>query len=78
MKLDKSQKNLLRQMIRSDGWDVIYIMLAQWGEENGLETITGQTEFETLRALHKMQGKIEGVKEFLELVEQADDMKEGR
>ncbi len=71
---DKNQKARIKQWIR-DGegsYDILIGLLAQYiNQNNPVTDVTGENEFQTLRALHTSQGKVEGVKEFFNQVEAA-------
>ncbi len=67
--LDKGQLALLKRIQQEDGWDVIMRALQQHIDDLRAQEITGNNEFETLRALHKNQGKVDGLLEFFEKVE---------
>jgi hypothetical protein len=69
MALDKGQIALLKKLVRDDGWDVLMLALAQHIDKLNSEPITGNTEFETLRALHTKQGQVDGLTEFFSDIE---------
>lgn len=66
----KAQQAQIRSLMKDDRWDSVMrfvaIKLDQWRDEK----ISGQTEFETLRSLHTRDGKVEGVKEVFDGMEQ--------
>ena len=66
MKLDKGQAALLKRLMQDDGWDVLKIVLNNRLLRLSSEPITGSSAFEELRALHKKQGKLEGLVEFFD------------
>lgn len=68
--LDKGQEAHLKALVRSDGWDVLMLALAEHIDKLNAEEITGSSEFETLRALHLKQGKVGGLTDFFDKVEQ--------
>jgi hypothetical protein len=72
MATDKQQISRLKQLVQDDGWDVLRAILAQHIVELDQQEITGNNEFETLRELHKKQGKVEGLAEFFDKVEKLD------
>ena len=67
--MDKLQLQLIKRLIMDDGWDALMVARDEYIAKNSIESITGNSEFETLRELHKKQGKIEGLKEFFEDLE---------
>lgn len=68
--LNKQQKAQIKSIQQDARWDAVVrflaLKLAQWREEG----INGQTAFEELRALHKRDGKVEGITEFFDQMEQ--------
>ena len=69
LKIDKNQAAFLRQLMKEPGWDILMTLLGSALDELTVEKIVGNTDFETLRALHKAQGKEEGLKEFFDDIE---------
>lgn len=71
IKLDKGQSMLLKKMMQhDDGWDILILALGQYVEHLNVDRTYGSNEFETLRDLHVKQGKVDGVKEFFDQVQQ--------
>lgn len=71
---EKSDKAKIKEWIRDSGgsYDILITLLAQYiNQNNPVSEVTGENEFQTLRTLHTSQGKVEGVKEFLDQVEKA-------
>ena len=68
-KIEKSQASALKRLMQDDGWSVLEQALENRIKTLQEEEITGNDAFETLRALHKQQGKVEGLKDFFESVE---------
>lgn len=69
-KLSSADKSRIKQLMKSDEWNSVLhfyaIKMTQWKDEK----ITGTNEFETLKALHTMQGKVDGLEEFMNQLEQ--------
>lgn len=63
-KIDKVQSSALKRLMESDAWKVVEQALANRVEKLRGEEVSGTNEFETLRMLHKNQGKVEGLVEF--------------
>ena len=59
----------IRTVVESGAWEAITraaaLLIRKWQAEK----TNGGNEFETLRSLHVMQGKVEGVTEFLSELE---------
>ena len=68
-KIDKAQAGAVKRLMQSDGWSVIETALANRVSRLKAEEVNGSDSFETLRMLHKKQGKIEGLVEFFEDLE---------
>lgn len=68
--LTKQEKAQIKSLQQDKRWDAITrfvgLKLDQWRET----LISGQNAFEELRALHKRDGKVEGVLEIFEQMEQ--------
>lgn len=68
-KLNKAQQSQIRGLMKSEGWDAVIkfvaLKLDQWREQ----AVNGTTAFEELRALHKRDGKVEGVTELFDQLE---------
>ncbi len=69
MALKKEQFALLKAMMREPGWDVLLQCVAERINELNADKPTGQNAFETLRALHIREGKVDGLTEFFDKVE---------
>ena len=52
-----------------DSWDALMKAKEEYIAKNSIGSITGNSEFETLRELHTKQGKIQGVTDFFEDLE---------
>lgn len=67
--LTKAEKSQLKALMREPGWSALLRFAAlktnQWKEG----AIEGKTAHQELRALHKRDGKVEGVEELLEQME---------
>lgn len=62
---------MLRNLQEDAAWEVVLRMLKGRLEDLGAHAygIQGESEFTTLRALHKVQGAAEGLKQFFEDLE---------
>jgi hypothetical protein len=71
VKITKTEASMIRSIHTEPGWNVIVRMLGQRIEELGARagSVQGETEFQTLRALHRAQGGIEELKQFFEDLE---------
>ncbi len=69
MKIDKTQAAAIKRLMQSDAWSVVEQALANRVNKLKAEEVNGSDEFQTLRMLHKKQGKIEGLVEFFEDLE---------
>lgn len=62
-------KTRIKHLMKSDEWESVIRFFAykigKWKDEE----IIGATEFETLKNLHRSQGKVEGLSEFMEQLE---------
>jgi hypothetical protein len=67
--LTKAEKSQLKMMMREPGWNALLrfaaLKTSQWKES----AIEGKTAHQELRALHKRDGKVEGVTELLDELE---------
>ncbi len=64
--LDKTR---IKHIMKTDEWDSVLRFFAYKLEKWLDEEITGENEFQTLKNLHKNQGKVEGLKEFMDQME---------
>lgn len=69
-KLDKLQKSKLKNLMSGDDWDLIELLVARKVAELNAQPITGTNAFETLRALHIKEGKVQSLQLFLDELEQ--------
>lgn len=75
-RLNKTDTGQLMGMMGKPGWEVLLKLVSMTiGELNSRE-IPGQNEFETLRALHTRQGKVDGLKEFFNGIENGESLSE--
>lgn len=70
MKLERIERAQIKSLMQDDRWNgfekAVALYLAMLREEK----IGGQNEFETLRALHSRDGKIEGINGLLKELEE--------
>ncbi len=64
--MDNLLKQKLKRLIESSDWDVIYAFQARMVEKWNKDEVKADSEFQTLWNLAKREGKIEGLKEFLD------------
>lgn len=68
--ITKAQEAQIRSLMKDDRWDAVVryvaLKLERWQDER----ISGANEFETLRALFTRDGKVEGVREVFDGMEQ--------
>lgn len=72
MPLPKAELVQLKGLIKTEVWDVLLKVLAQYIDDIEQQPVDGMNEFMTLKNLHTKQGKIEGIKEFFERIERQD------
>ena len=71
--LTREQRGRIKKMVQtSDGWDDLTLALDEYIAEVNAHRPEGANEFETLRDLHRSQGKVDGLKEFFEKLERLD------
>lgn len=69
MAMDKHTSSQLKSMMTDPRFDLLVLLVAERIRKLEQEPITGQNEFETLRSLHTIRGKITGLKEFFDDLE---------
>ena len=69
IKIDKAQASVLRELMKEPGWEIALKLLGATLDTHTTDGLGGNTEFETLRALHKSQGAVEGLKQFFDDLE---------
>lgn len=65
----KAEASAIRTIMQGAGWEVIVKLHGEKIEKLRAEKVTGTNEFETLRALHIREGKVEALTEFFEELE---------
>ena len=68
-KLNSKDSGPVVNMMSKPGWAELLKLVTMTIRELNDREIPGQNEFETLRALHTVQGKVEGVMEFFNNLE---------
>lgn len=68
--MDKITLKKLQQLVRSEHWDAIHIFVDIVVEKWNNEPVKNDTEWLTLWAVAEKQGKIDGIKQFINLLEQ--------
>lgn len=67
--LTKSEQNVLRGMVMQDTWDTVEhvrdILLERWKTEKP----SGMDGYSELKSLHTIQGRIEGLQTFFDILE---------
>lgn len=68
--LNKKEQAMIKSLMKDDRWNAvtkfIVLKLKQWNEQE----INGTSAFQELRALHTRDGKVTGIKEFFDQLEQ--------
>lgn len=67
--LSKPEISQIKQLMREGGWDTLLRFLGTHIEEIRSEKVIGDTEFHTLRMLHINQGKVDGLLEFIDILD---------
>lgn len=70
MKIDKDVARKLKKIVQTDEWDAVVKALDAFMKDIDNDEVSGTNAFETLRALHKREGRKSGLKEFFEAIEQ--------
>lgn len=63
--MDSILKKQLKRLIEHSDWEVIYAFQSKTVENWNKEEVKADTEFETIWNLAKREGKIEGLREFI-------------
>ena len=69
IKLQKAERAALQGLIQSDVWDIVIRLIDDQFVTLGREPIVGQNEFETLRSLFHKEGRLDGMGEFINIIE---------
>lgn len=69
--LSKFEQAQLKGLLKDDRWSVFEKYVAGHLQSLQEGRVTGQNAFETLRALHTKEGKIEGIEILMQLLENA-------
>lgn len=69
-KLTNADKMRIKQLMKTDEWESIIKFYAYKLDKWNSEKVTGTNEFETLKNLHSTQGKVDGLEEFMNQLEQ--------
>ena len=69
IELNKGEKAALKRLQDDQAWDIVVKLLSEQIDEWRAEQTSGQDAFQELRMLHKMQGKVDGLKEFFDKLE---------
>lgn len=69
MALTKAQQGQIRSLMKENGWEAVTRFVALKLDQWRAEAVTGQNAFEELRTLHKRDGKVEGLLEFMDQLE---------
>ena len=67
--LNKLQKSQIKGWMQEESYAAVYQLYQNRIAEIRAEEITGLNEFETLRTLHKNQGRVEALMQFFEDLE---------
>lgn len=55
--------------MKEPGWDIVLRILGEDIDTINGEEIGGNNEFETLRSLHRNEGRVQGLKDFFDKLE---------
>lgn len=69
-KLSSADKTRIKQLMKTDEWDSVVKFFAIKIDAWRTEKIVGTNEFETLKNLHSREGKVDGLEEFMNQLEQ--------
>lgn len=67
--MDTLTKAKLKRLVQSSDWDVIYAFQAFMSEKWNAEPLVGDTEYDTLRNAISRESKVQGLKNFLDNIE---------
>ena len=68
--MDTLTKRKLKMLVESEHWDVIHLLFAEVSKKWNNEPVKNDTEWLTLWAVAEKQGKIDGVREFINSIEE--------
>lgn len=71
IKLNRGESAALLTIMEKPGWDVLLKLLSITVSELEGRKATGENEFQVLRSLFTREGKIEGLKEFFNSMDDA-------
>lgn len=69
-KLNKIDSGAVLALMEHKGWETLLKLVALTINELNSRPVTGTNEFETLRSLHVMEGKVEALEQFFNELEQ--------
>lgn len=69
-KITNADKARIKQLMKTDEWESVIKFYAHKLNQWNSEKITGVSAFDTLKNLHSQQGKVEGLEEFMNQLEQ--------
>lgn len=69
MAMKRAEASALKSLMKESGWSVLEQKLADHITKLEAEKVVGGNAFEELRALHTKQGKVDGLREFFDMLE---------
>ena len=69
IELKSGEKATLKRLQDDQAWDIVVRLLGEQIDEWRAEQISGQDAFQELRMMHRIQGKVDGLKEFFDKLE---------
>ena len=67
--LTKIESALLKDLMRSDGWEFVLRLLGTRIDDLRAKPVVGQNAFEVLRSLHLRDGGVDELKSFFDYLE---------
>lgn len=68
-KITTAEASQIRSLMQEQGWDVVQRLLEDEVASINAEPAQGSDAFSTLRALHRREGRVDGLKSFFEKLE---------
>jgi hypothetical protein len=73
-RLNKSESSALMSMMDKPAWQALIKLASMTIKDLNGREISGQNEFETLRSLFTLQGKVEALQEFFDGIEKGESL----
>lgn len=68
--MDKVTQRKLKMLVESEHWDVVVVLFEELSKKWNNVPVKSETEWETLWSVAEKQGKIDGVREFINSCEE--------